>query len=135
MAGGFLSWELQKATFDAVAADATVITFVGTRVYDRVPDANPRFPYITVGDSSSEQDRTKDTEAQIHSIAFEVWSNEGGREEVKKIQAAIYDVLENTNLTLDAGTVILTLYTSSSDSKTDSFDYFGEIRFDAVTQK
>ena len=135
MAGGFLTWELQKATVAAIEADATVKGLVGdpVRIFDRIPENTP-LPYITVGDTSSADDGTKDTEAQDHDVAFEMFSADGGREEVKKIQAAIHDALHLANLTMDAGTLVCIRYMSSSDTKEDILRYSGVITFNAVTQ-
>ena len=43
--------ELQKAVFDALAADAALAALVGARIYDHAP-ANVAFPYVTFGRTS-----------------------------------------------------------------------------------
>jgi hypothetical protein len=75
-------------------------------VLDRIPHADDRIntinpPYIVIGDDTFVQ---WDTDGEIGfeaTITIHVWSVFNGREECKRIQKEIYNLLHNTTLEIE----------------------------------
>jgi len=83
------SLTLQRVIFTLLTNDATVASFVGARVYDRTP--NPAtYPLIVIG-----QDQVTDGMAECATDCLEiytqidVWSEEVGKTQAKRIMGAI----------------------------------------------
>jgi len=102
--------EVQKAVVAALKADADVTALVSTRIYDRVPQA-ATFPYVEIHDALGQPAvETRSGEGFEVLLTLGIWSrSQAGTVEAKQIAAAIVDVLNNSTLTLDTKTVVMTL--------------------------
>lgn len=114
-----MSYELavQKVVFDALTNYAALSALV-TGVHDSVPQ-NTAYPYVTVGEDVHNEWDTGTTIGSNASISIHSWSRARGRKETKQIQAAIYDVLHRSDLTI-AGFKIDTIEWESSQSFVDA---------------
>lgn len=103
------SLELMRAVMDALRGDATVIGFVGERIYDRVPekqDGTPDvpFPYISMGPTSSVPADFDCLKGEDVTLQVDVWSSGGGEAwasaQCRKIAGAVKRALHDVDLTL-----------------------------------
>lgn len=101
------AFELQKAIFVALDADAPLAALVSDEIYDDVPDDHETFPYVTIGEDVLTQWDTDGTTGFEASVTIHTWSRYRGAKEVKEIQQAIYDVLHNSGLTITGYDTIL----------------------------
>ena len=98
---------LQTAIIAALRADAAVAALVGARIFDRVPppEAAP-YPYIVLADVQILDDGT-DCRDQAESFTdLHCYSDKVGAMEVKRIAAAVRDVLHEQTLDLDGHAMI-----------------------------
>lgn len=129
------AWELQKAIYGKLVADAGLLAALGgARVYDDVPRGAP-FPYVTFGPATA-RDWSTGTEAGTeHHIALRVWSKAGGEREVHLVLEAIRLALHEAALAI-TGHRLVSLRHDMSDTgrATDGETYAGVARFRAVTE-
>lgn len=98
--------ELQVAITAALKANSAVAALVGTRVYDRVPQA-VTFPYVEVTQDIGEPFDAIGLDGWEQLMRLDVWSRTGGRSvEATQIAAATYAALHNVSLTLSTGDFI-----------------------------
>ena len=94
------AYELQKAIYATLKADAGVIALVGSRVFDRVPNNYDTFPYVKIGEDVLSQWDTDDANGFDGSITIHCYSRYSGKKEAKQIQGAIYAALHNAAITV-----------------------------------
>lgn len=99
-----LELAVHDAVHDALVADATLQTLIGTRVYDRVP-ANkvPTFPYVVIGTIEVRDDATTCSNASEVSVTLRAISNAVGSIEAKRIGSRLREILapeEGDNLVI-----------------------------------
>ena len=127
------SWPLQKAIYDALVADATLLALV-TGVYDHVP-ASAALPYVTLGPATATDWSSGSFDGQDHDVTVDVWSGAPGHGEAKQIMAAIYAALHDRNLTLAGATLVLMRYRASDVfTDADGESVHGVLRLRALTQ-
>jgi len=130
------SWELQKAVFAALGADAGVTALIGdpARIYDDAP-AGAALPYVAIGEDI-ETDWSTATEAgSEHALTIHIWSRAGGRKEAKAILAAIRDALHDAAPALDDHAVVnLRFQFAHVLREPDGETWHGIARFRAVTE-
>lgn len=129
------AWELQKAVYDALSADADLIALLGgARIYDHVP-RGAAFPYITFGPSTTRDWSTGTEKGSEHLLTLRVWSKAGGEKEVHLMLEAIRAALHEAALT-PAGHRLVSLRHELSDAvrEPDGETYQGVARFRALTE-
>lgn len=94
-------WQLQKAIYATLRADAGVKAVVGdpARVYDHVPQS-PTFPFIVIGEATALDESTMGTFGQVHTVDVDSWSRARGMKEVKGVQTAVQAALHRATLTV-----------------------------------
>lgn len=75
---------LQKLMYDRLIGFPPVTTFVGTRVFDKVP-ADTDFPYIAFGAHDFVPNDAECIFSGEHTFMLDVWSRKPGRVEAKQI--------------------------------------------------
>ncbi len=90
---------IQQKIFDTIKDDATIITLVGSSIFDNVPD-NSDFPYITIGEVETGDFSSHTNDGFEGSVTVHVWSQDRGRNNTKTIQARIYTLLQNLDLAI-----------------------------------
>lgn len=105
--------ELLKGIIARLSAVSGVTDIVGTRIYSSVPD-NPTFPYLTVALLASEN-KTKDASRYRYDISIQSYSRKPSQKQTHDIHAAVNAALDRqeSNVTLDAGSVVLLEHTST----------------------
>ena len=129
------AWELQKAIFAALIADAPLLALLGgARVYDDVP-RGAVLPYVSFGPSTTRDWSTGTETGSEHAVTLRVWSKAGGEKQVHLVLEAIRTALHDTSLVL-AGHRLISLRHELSDAArgSDGEIYAGVARFRAVTE-
>lgn len=129
------SFELQKAIFSKLTADAGVLALLGgPRVYDDVP-SRTEFPYMTFGQTTERDWSTSTDPGKEHTITLHAWSRGRGRKEADDILSASVAALHNQTLTL-TGYRLINLQHQFSDARRDpdGETFHGLARFRAVTE-
>ena len=99
------SWPLQKAVYDRLVTDP-VLSGLITGVYDHVPQS-ARYPYISLGGSNVTDWSTKTFKGQDHRFELHIWSSKPGHKEIKLLQEAVKNALDDVELVLDGHDLVL----------------------------
>jgi len=128
------AWPLQKAVYLALAADAALKAEIGDppRLYDDAP-ASAAFPYVLLGETR-ESPLAGHEAGFEHDLRFHVFSKHGGRREVKRILAALYDALHDAELDVEGARLVSMRFVFSDIFRRDPELYAGAARFRAVTE-
>ena len=111
----------------------------GPAIYDHVPQPsdgadNSWFPYITVGDDSTEMWDTDTSRGMDTEITIHVWSRKRGRSQCKEIQSVVYDLLHEHALEVDGQDTVLCHHVFADTSQDpDGKTRHGVQRFRLVT--
>jgi hypothetical protein len=128
--------ELQKAVFDALAADAAVTALLGGgKIYDHAP-ANVAFPYLTFGRTSIFDWSTGTESGTEQLFTLHVWSKAKGKKETLAIMEAVRALLDDAALELDAHHLVnMRLEFAEARYDEDLSVHHGLLRFRAVTEE
>jgi hypothetical protein len=129
-------WELQKAVYQLLAADAGVKAEIGdpARIFDDPPPDAP-FPYLTLGEARASDFKGVDGGLE-HDLRLYVFSRHAGRREVKRIIGAVYDALHEAALSLSGHDLVnIRFVFADAFRRLDGETYQGVARFRAVTMR
>jgi hypothetical protein len=128
--------ELQKAVFDALAADAAVTALLGGgKIYDHAP-ANVAFPYLTFGRTSIFDWSTGTESGTEQLFTLHVWSKTKGKKETLAIMEAVRALLDDAALELDEHHLVnMRLEFAEERYDEDLSVHHGLLRFRAVTEE
>lgn len=129
------TWELQKAVYGALVANAGVVAALGeARIHDQVPRGAP-FPYVTVGPITTRDWSTGTEEGSEHTLTLTAWSKARGAREVHLVLAAIHAALHDAALSIP-GHRLVSLRHEMNDvvRERDGETWQGIARFRAVTE-
>jgi hypothetical protein len=128
--------ELQKAVFEALAADAAVTALLGSgKIYDRAP-ANVAFPYLTFGRTSIFDWSTGTESGTEQLFTVHVWSKAKGKKETLAIMEAVRALLDDGSLELDQHHLVnMRLEFAEARYDEDLSVHHGLLRFRAVTEE
>ncbi|NGO53622.1 DUF3168 domain-containing protein [Allomesorhizobium camelthorni] len=128
--------ELQKAVFEALAADAAVTALLGGgKIYDHAP-ANVAFPYLTFGRTSIFDWSTGTESGTEQLFTLHVWSKAKGKKETLAIMEAVRALLDDAALELDEHHLVnMRLEFAEARYDEDLSVHHGLLRFRAVTEE
>lgn len=141
---GFALMTVQKAIYDVLRTDATLLALLGTGDADSIFDnvrmsESATFPYIVFTGNTAQEFGTKTFNGSEVTFTISVFSQTGNRLEAGTILDRIYGLLHNASLTLDSGTAIICRWDGLSDIFIDDAEelitYQGVIRFRILTQE
>jgi hypothetical protein len=128
-------WDLQKAVYAALAADAPLTTLLGgAAIHDAAPQ-NAAFPYVVI-DQTQIRDWSTGTEPGAeHMLMLHVWSRHAGKREAYEIADAIRAALGDAMLSLEEHRLVnLRHQYSELKRDEDGETQHGVLRFRAVTE-
>lgn len=127
--------QLQQAVVARLAADPGVTAITGAgRIFDRlITRAEP--PYLVLGEITSSDFSTGDSDASEHRFEIEAWSKDNGRKQAVELADAVRTALHDADLMLD-GAVLVNLRHERSTSRRapKSGLHVVRLRFRAVTE-
>lgn len=129
-------WNLQKAVYAKLSADAALIALLGDppRIHDDVP-AGTILPYVQIGDSTEADWSTASDLGSEHQLTIHAWSRSGGRMEARAILSAIHGALHDAPLAVENNRLVnLRFVLSQVLRETDGETYHGIARYRAVTE-
>ena len=85
---------LQIAHIAALKADATLVSFVGTRVYDYVPEKSA-YPYLVYHITDSDEWDTTTDNGDEHSVYVHVFDDAEGSKRARRIMQRVYELLHD----------------------------------------
>ena len=125
------SFALQVALVDLLS---TGLEPLGCPVYDGAPLDSPR-PYLSIDSEISNAADFLNSRIDQRFLYLSVWSDFQGQQEVKKLMAAVDDLLSNSRLTLDTGRAFgLQIVRKQSQREPDGVTYQGAITLRIYTQ-
>jgi hypothetical protein len=128
-------WDLQKAVYAALDADAALTMLLGDGgIHDAVPQ-DAAFPYVVI-DQMQVRDWSTGTEPGAeHMLTLHVWSRYAGKREAYEIADAARAALDGVLLTLEDHRLInLRHQYSELKRDEDGETHHGVLRFRAVTE-
>jgi hypothetical protein len=131
-----MSFELavQGVVYNTLFADAPLNALI-QGVFDDVPQ-HQTFPYVSIGESTHNQDDTVGTLGDVASIIVHSWSRARGKKETKQIQGAIYDALHRKSATYTGYDIIgIDWEGSQSFTDADGLTRHGVTTFKILLQK
>lgn len=130
-----VGWDLQKAVYAALIANAQLTTLLGAeRIYDSPPQA-AAFPYIVIDQMQIRDWRTGTEKGFEHILMLHIWSRCDGKREVYDIADAMRAVLDDAEMTLDAHRLVsFTHQYSDLKRDEDGKTFHGIMRFRALTE-
>lgn len=87
--------QIQRAIYEMFAQSPGV----GYSVYDDVPQ-DTDYPYIVIGDDTSEPFDSKTFDGFEVSVVIHSWSRYSGKKQVKEMMGAVYNLLHNQQITV-----------------------------------
>lgn len=107
---------VQAAVYSNLGGYAPLLAVV-SGVFDDV-DEFVEFPYVTIGESTHDENDTVAVLGDAVTISIHVWSRKRGKKETKTIQGLIYDALHRSSL-IASGYDIISCDWESSQSFID----------------
>lgn len=124
---------LQKAVYDVLTADATLMALI-TGLYDHVPQDTP-YPYIFFGDVRVDDISNLSTQQMDIRLPFYIMSRQAGRAQTATIMDRVHFLLHEAAL-MPVGQILVSLRDVSNriTLQSDGFTYEGEMIFRALLQ-
>ncbi len=128
-------WALQSGLYQALVADATLISLLGgSYIHDDTPQ-RPQFPYVTISQSLLRDWSTGSEPGHEHVITLHIWSRARGKKQAHDIANALQARLHDGTLALtDHRLVNLRHEFTQIRRDPDGETYHGIVRFRAVTE-
>jgi len=101
-----LAAALQTAVYNQLATDSTLLSLVGTHVYDALPAGAVPDLYVSLGTEVSQDASDMTGQGAWHRFIISVVSTAPGFAPAKAAAAAVCDALIDANLTLTRGTLV-----------------------------
>lgn len=99
------SYELQAAIVATLKGSSPAVA--GGRIYDRLPDGVPTFPYVTLGPAQVLPDKADCIDGVETFPQIDVWSRSVGYGEVKTLVKLIMSLLDDQPLPLPGFSVVV----------------------------
>lgn len=114
-----VSAALQEAVYQALTVDATLATYVGTDIYDAIPEGTLPSLYVTLGPEKV-TDRSDGTgSGATHELTVSVITDLAGFSAAKAAAGAVSDALVGQSLALGRGTLIAMNFYKATASRVD----------------
>jgi len=86
--------QVQTAHIAALKADVTLQGFIGTKIYDYVPE-NTAYPYIVYHIAESDEWDTTTEDGDEHSVYVHVWDDAEGSKRTRQINQRVFELLHD----------------------------------------
>ena len=131
------SASLQRAVFQALLADETLVSLVGQNVFDAMPSGQLPDLFVSLGSETVRDASDKTSYATRHEFTISVISTHSGFLEAKTAAAAIGRVLSDPDLTLSHAQLTFLNFDRATarrdtDSQTRRIDLVFRARIDTI---
>ena len=131
------SASLQRAVFQALLADETLVSLVGQNVFDAMPSEQLPDLFVSLGSETVRDASDKTSYATRHEFTISVISTHSGFLEAKTAAAAIGRVLSDPDLTLSHAQLTFLNFDRATarrdtDSQTRRIDLVFRARIDTI---
>ena len=126
---------LQKAVVERLATSPDVLAITGPgRIFDRlITRAEP--PYLVLGEITSSDFSTGDSEASEHRFEIEAWSKQNGRKQAVELADAVRAALHDVDLALDGAVLVNLRHERTTGRRAPRAGlHVARLRFRAVTE-
>ena len=126
---------LQKAVVAHLAADPDVLGLIGAgRIFDRlITRAEP--PYLVLGETTTTDFSTGDSDASEHRFEIEAWSKDNGRRQAVELADAVRATLHDAALTLEGAALVNLRHERTVTRRAPKTGlHVARLRFRAVTE-
>lgn len=129
-------WDAQKAIFAALSANTSLMTAIGSRLYDQPPQ-NATFPYVVIGEGGLAPWDTDNEVGAETQVTVNVWDrSHRGRKVVKELQDMIMSTLHRTEpLVTGMSTVLCEMELADSFMDPDGLSFQGIQRFRLIFEE
>ena len=117
-----VSEALQAAVYQALVADPTLTSLVGTAIYDEAPSGAVPTTYVSLGPEIVTDASDKTGTGARHDFTVSVVSEAAGFSGVKSAAAAVSDALIDANLVLSRGTLVALGFLNARARRVDNGD-------------
>ncbi len=129
----FSYYAVQKAVYDVLSADATLMATV-SGIFDFVPQ-DTDYPYVTIGNSRLMDYSTVITTSFRQTLTIQVYSRSRGRKEVSDIMAQVHGLLHDTTPAADDHSIVDLRYVGGDITQNrDGLSYSGNMQFDVLVE-
>lgn len=130
-----ISWPLQKALYQRLAADAALMEEIGDppRLYDD-PPPDAAFPYVVLGEARAAPVPGADGLFE-HDLRLHVHSRHAGRRDVKRILDRLYDALEGADFPVEGARLVSARFVFADVFRREEGVFTGVARFRLVTEE
>ena len=129
-----IGWPIQKAVYQKLIADTALMAKI-VGVYDAVPQGTA-YPYISIGEDTSLQWDTDDSDGVESTLTLHAWSRQYGRRESKEIMDLVHGALHRAELQIDdADSVFCHFEFSESFMDPDGVTRHGVMRYRIVAEE
>jgi hypothetical protein len=127
-----LRLNLQKAIFARLTGNSALMTAVGSRIHDFVPQ-DAAFPHIMMSDYDFTDWGSHTFDGFGGTVRIHTWSRARGRAECRAVQHLIYDLLHKWNPNITGfSTVVFRFSSSNIIVEDDSVTYHGIDEFQII---
>lgn len=99
-------FEVQKAVYARLLADAGVSALVGARIYDELPPDEPAYPYVHLGEMLTSRFDVKEAAGWEVELTIHVWSRYRGKKEAQNVLDAVEATLNRAALVVTGYAVV-----------------------------
>lgn len=126
---------IQSAVRALLVADPDLTALIAGRVFDYVPDETLT-PYVSFGSSDLVLEEAQDLQMAEVTLQIDTWSRKPGRVELRRIMAAITEVLHRqTVILVGHGHVLCRLTLQTDQGNPDGVTTHGIQQFTFTTQE
>ncbi len=126
------SLALQRSIYALLMADPQLASMI-SGIFDHVP-GGAKLPYIVIGEATAADWSAKGINGQRHTVTLHIWEKSRGRSEARTIMARLYDILNDADLALENGVLVLFRFDFSETLlDVDGETHHGIMRFRALT--
>jgi hypothetical protein len=126
---------LRRSLHDGLLTYAPLVAVLGgAKVYDE-PPRSAAFPYVTLGETMTNDWSTGSSTGHEHALTLHVWSRQGGQSEAHVVAGELIAALEAVPLAPEGQHLVnLRFATADIRREADGRTWHGVVRFRAVTE-
>lgn len=110
---------LQSAIYAALVSDDTLVSLVGSHIFDAVPTGVVPDLYVSIGDERVRDASDQSRSGAVHRLDIFVRTTQPGFATAKAVGAAVSDVLHDASLSLARGRLVFLFFERAEARRID----------------